>query len=252
MRKIICTILSIIILASLTGCNTTESNNTSSATEPSIIDTAPLDSSTLSSSSNSEDNLESYISDAEKSPKAIHYIVSKKTTATDGSTQKTTYFVISGSEANDYGTGTFIKVLMFKLIDNNNDDNGKCDRYICMMPVEDYNKIVKLIPDEKAFEPLTKDTDYTCNEDDKTETYSIVNSNIIYKSDALYSTTESYYKSNEAENVSPKYGEMNSKIYPYDPYCSWSQSIDTWLEDYIFLCCTQFDKSITYDRGDDE
>ena len=157
----ICTAISIIVIMNdTTSHNTEKSANVSStvATEPSIIDTAPLD------SSNTTDNLNSYISDAEKSPKAIHYIVSKKTIAADGSTQKTTYFVISGSEVNDYGNGKLIKVLMFKLIDNNTDNNGKCDRYIYMMPIDDYNKIVKLIPDKKAFEPLIKNKDYTCDE----------------------------------------------------------------------------------------
>lgn len=190
--------------------------------------------------------LKGYVEKAKEQPKAIHYIVSKKMTDEYGSISKHTYFVIIYDS---------LKTIIYSMIDEDSETSGRCERYINAISPEQYVYILDRLPNRKIFEPLIADEDYEREiTEDGNEIYNIKNGGIVYKDDILYEiTNELFLTAYEDENdftpelLSSAYGIYDENIYPYSPYSSWTDTIDTWLEEYIYDICMCFDDTIVYD-----
>lgn len=204
-------------------------------------------------------------------PKPIHFVTKKKDGKRDNSGRligddltmyEDTYYVcINAYPSFDGPTQYTFKIFIYHLFGENYENAGQCDKYVIVSDNDIYDDICwdykvlmdELTQDSTTFESYTTgiDYDYELTADNMDEVYNIIsNSNIVNNMGVVDTIVGMLNRTVDNVNISVETvvaADGSSSYYPYASGSSWSKSIDSWLEEYLYIVAQCFDENIQYD-----
>ncbi len=178
----------------------------------------------------------------------------------DDTKYEDTYYLCVNAYPSDGGPTQYVfKMFVYHLYGEGYANKGECEKYVFSPDSTTYDDICtwylqlsKAQCKDTMFTPLVEGVDYMCDiSDNGTETYRIINESIIYSNINIHQTVAGIMSIGQTLEPDAIETVMNadgsSSYYPYDSGSNWSKTIDSWLEEYLYVVAQCFDNNIKYD-----